>query len=314
MTAPVVGAIGDVEPTPRAASIGFFDGVHRGHRTIIRRAMRAARRDGSELPTAAVTFDRHPLATVRPEAVPSLLTTDERRFALLAGSGVDLVVPLPFDEEMARMSPEDFVGEILVGRLGVTHVAVGANFRFGRRAAGDVGTLSRLGAEHGFVVDTVDLLGLAGETISSTAVRERLAEGDIRWAARALGRYPTLEGPVVAGDRRGRDLGFPTANVAVAEAIQLPALGVYAAFAHLPDADVVPAAVSIGTRPQFDGRDVRVEAHLLDWDGDLYGAELQVELRRYLRGEQRFDDVDGLVAQMDEDVARTRSIVGRSER
>lgn len=310
MSAPVATVLDDVEPVPRVACIGFFDGVHRGHRTIVRRALRAARRGGHGLPTVVVTFDRHPLTTVRPDAVPPLLTTDERRFALLAQSGVDLVLALPFDEEMAAWPPEVFVEEVLVRRLGVRHVAVGRNFRFGRRAAGDVATLERLGDAHGYDVDAVGLLELAGETISSTALRGRLAEGDLGWTARALGRHPSLEGRVVHGEARGRDLGFPTANLRIPDGIQLPANGVYAARAHLADGRRRAAAVSIGTRPQFDGTDVRVEAHLLDWDEDLYDTELRVELRRRLRGEERFRDVDDLVVQMHRDVDLVRSIIG----
>lgn len=307
-----VHAHGDLERVPSVVTIGFFDGVHRGHRTIVRRTLRAARTAaarGRPHRTVAVTFDRHPLETVRPTSVPPLLMTHDQRLRTLAACGVDLVLPLTFDDALASLPPEDFVRETLLGALAVDHVSVGANFRFGHRAAGDVRALRELGQRHGFGVDAVPLLTLGGEPISSTAIRARLGEGDLAWVARATGRHHTIEGRVQRGDARGRDLGYPTANIGVAPSLQLPANGVYAGLIHLPDGTVVPSAASIGVRPQFDGDATTVEAHLIGWKGDLYGAVIALELRRRLRGEQRFPTVDDLISQMRRDVERTRELL-----
>jgi riboflavin kinase / FMN adenylyltransferase len=309
-----VNAADDIDRVPSVVTIGFFDGVHRGHRTIIRRALRAARAAaaaGHPRRSIALTFDRHPLEIVRPTSVPPLLMTHEQRLRTLVACGVDRVLPLTFDEDLASLSPEDFVRETLLGSLAVEHVTVGANFRFGHRAAGDVTTLREFGDALGFDVEPVPLLTLAGETISSTAIRTRLGDGDLSWVARATGRHHTVEGRVERGDARGRELGYPTANIAFDHSLQLPRPGVYAGLVHLPDGRVVPAAASIGVRPQFDGDATTVEAHLVDWEGDLYGDVIGLELRRRLRGEQRFPSVDELVLQMGRDVERTRELLDR---
>jgi riboflavin kinase / FMN adenylyltransferase len=292
-------------------TIGFFDGVHRGHRSIVRRALRAtrARRTAREVVRSVVlTFDRHPMAVVRPESTPALITPHEHRYRLLAGLGPDLVVALPFDRELAGLEPDVFVQRILVERLGAAEVVVGENFRFGRRAAGDVATLTRLGAERGFTAQTVPLLALGGTTISSTAIREHAAAGDVAWASRALGRPFALIGEVGAGDRRGRELGVPTANLVLGGDELIPAHGVYAG-SVVVDGKRVPAATSIGVRPTFGEGAVTVEVHLIDWEGDLYGERIEVQLRHRLRDEQHYDDVDALVAQMHRDIDRTRRLI-----
>ncbi len=297
---------------PSVVTIGFYDGVHRGHQAIIRRALRAARSRGVR--AVALTFDRHPMRVVRPEEAPPLLMTHERRLATTAALGVDTVVALPFTEEVAELPPEAFVDDVLVGALGAREVVVGANFRFGRRAAGDVETLSALGRDRGYEVDAVGLVVTGGTPISSTAIRARVAGGDVAWAARALGRSHVVEGVVEEGDRRGRELGVPTANVAVDPAIQVPGVGIYAGAVLLDDGSRVPAATSIGRRPTFGGDTVTVEAHLIDWSGDLYGRHIVVEVRHRLRDEERFTDAEALVAQMRRDVAEARRLLGTGAR
>lgn len=304
----LVRSLEDVPRGPSVVTVGFYDGVHRGHQAIIRRALRAARSRGVR--AVALTFDRHPMRVVRPQEVPPLLMTHERRLATTAALGVDTVVALPFTEEVASLAPEAFVEHVLVGTLDAREVVVGTNFRFGARAAGDVGTLSALGGERGYEVDAVGLVTTGGAPISSTAIREHIGAGDVAWAARALGRAHLVEGVVGEGDRRGRELGVPTANVAVDPAIQLPAVGIYAGRVLLDDGSRVPAATSIGRRPTFGGDAVTVEAHLIDWDGDLYGRQVAVEVRHRLRDEERFTDAEALVAQMRRDVADARRLLG----
>lgn len=300
----------EIEASPSAVAIGFFDGVHRGHQMIVRRARRAAQVGGAGLRPVMLTFDRHPMATVAPDRVPPLLMEHPRRCRTLADLGAT-VVALPFTRDTSQLEPEQFVHEVLVQGIGARHVIVGANFRFGRRASGDTDALRRLGDEHGFSIEIVNLLSLGDTPISSTEIRASLDRGDVAWAARALGRPHVLEGDVVTGDRRGRELGVPTVNVAVDPAIQLPAHGVYAGFAQTPQGRL-PAATSIGVRPTFDGDDVTVEAHLIDWDGDLYGQHVAVEVRHRLRDERAFADTDELIAQMRRDIEETRTLLARA--
>lgn len=293
---------------PSVVAIGTFDGVHRGHQVLVRRAVRAAA--GRGLRAIAVTFHPHPAHVVRPDEAPALLMIPARRVRTLRDTGADDVAVLAFDEDLSRSSPEGFVNDVLVDGLGARHVVVGGNFRFGHRGAGDVAVLRELGRDRGFEVEVVELLHLAGTRISSSEIRSRLVEGDLDWACRALGRPHIVDGTVVEGDRRGRELGVPTANVQLPEAILLPALGVYAGRVRLPSGDRVPAATSIGERPTFGRGPVTIEAHLIDWQGDLYGEQVGVELRYRLRGEEHFDDVDALVRQMRRDIAEATRILG----
>lgn len=299
-------ALDDLPTAPSVVTVGFFDGVHRGHQVIIARAVEGARARGVR--AVAVTFDRHPLEVVRPEAVPPALQSLEGRVAALADQGVDEVLVLAFTPEFSRMSPAAFVAEVLAGPLASVHVVIGENFRFGHRAAGDAATLARLGADHGFTVDAVRL-ETSGETaISSTEIREHLASGDVAWVAAALGRAFALDGEVVAGDGRGRTIGVPTANLAIDPRRAVPGDGVYAGHAHLPDGRTWPCVVNVGSRPTFGGGERSVEAHLLDADVDLYGERLTVTFEAHLRPERRFAGPDELVAQIraDIDTARAR--------
>lgn len=288
---------------PSVATIGFFDGVHLGHQAIIGRAIDGARRRG--LRSVAVTFDRHPMEVVRPGSQPSLLMTPDRRVRTLLGTGVDHVVVLPFTEELSQLPPEGFVDRVLVETLAADEVVVGGNFRFGHEAAGDTDTLRDLGQRWGFDAVAVDLMELDGVPISSTEIRDRIGDGDVGWARRALGRPYALDGTVVRGDGRGRQIGVPTANVEVPERMRFPAHGIYAGYVRLePDGDPLPAATNVGTRPTFGGEAVTVEAHLLDFDGDLYGMHVSVSFTHRLRDEERFDSVDELVAAMRADIER----------
>ena len=280
----VVRVVSDLPEARRGVAIGTFDGVHLGHRRVID-AARAA-----ELRTAVVTFDPHPRAVLGHEV--ELLTTLERRLELFAAAGVDDVVVLEFDEILASHEPSAFADLILRG-MGAEVVAAGETFRFGRDRQGDLSFLERLG----FDVRRVPVLG----NVSSSRIREFLHAGEPERAAALLGRPAEVEGTVVHGDHRGRELGYPTANLDVPAGLLVPPDGVYAGWTR----DRL-AAISIGTNPQFDGVERRVEAHLLDFDDDLYDQRLVVELWSWLRGQMRFDSVEALVEQIDADVARAR--------
>jgi riboflavin kinase/FMN adenylyltransferase len=297
-------------------TVGNFDGVHLGHQHVIRRAREVA----DELGVAhvvAVTFDPHPIAVLRPEHAPPTLTTIETRVCLLGEAGIDSVLVVPFSREIAAWPPERFVEEILVHALRAKAVVVGANFRFGNRAAGDVATLREQGARHDFVTEGIALDG-GPQVWSSTYVRNCLAAGDVEGATEALGRLFTVCGEVVKGDQRGRDLGYPTANVPTTGVHAAPADGVYAGWLRRldveggPDAGPMPAAISVGTNPTFAGeRERRVESYVLDRDDlDLYGARVEVSFVTRLRGMVRFESVDALVATMADDVARARLALG----
>jgi riboflavin kinase/FMN adenylyltransferase len=293
-------------------TIGVFDGVHRGHQAIVAVAVDAAASTG--LPLVAITFDPHPDEVVRPGSHPPVLTTARRQAELLAGLGVDAVCVLPFTLEFSRLSPDEFVRAVLVDRLQAVRVIVGDNFRFGHKAAGDVALLSELGAKYDFTAVGVPLLTDAGQTISSTTIRQQLAAGDVAGAAADLGRPHRVEGVVERGHRRGRGLGFPTANLALLPYTAVPADGVYAGWLTGLDPDGQeegrwPAAISIGTNPTFDGRERTVEAYALDRDDlDLYGAHVAVDFTARLRGTVRFDSVQDLSEQMHRDVAQTRAL------
>jgi riboflavin kinase/FMN adenylyltransferase len=292
--------------------VGNFDGVHRGHRHVVTRAREVARQLGG-LPVVAVTFDPHPIAVLRPEHAPQTLTSIETRASLLADAGVDDLLVVPFSREVAAWSPERFVSDVLVDTLHVRAVVVGANFRFGSKASGDVATLVRLGSEHDFTAEGIVLDG-GPQVWSSTYVRACLAAGDVEGAAEALGRPFAVRGEVVEGDHRGRALGYPTANVPASGPLAAPADGVYAGRLRRlddPGAAALPAAISVGTNPTFDGiRERRVESYVLDRDDlELYGVPVEVSFVARIRGMQRFDTVEELVATMRDDVERARSLL-----
>jgi riboflavin kinase/FMN adenylyltransferase len=303
----IVSGLAEVDPAPTVVSIGFFDGVHRGHQTIIRRAVQQAQNLG--IRSAVVTFDRHPMEVVQPGSQPKLLMTLARRAATLAAQSVDLVVVLPFTDQLRHLEPEAFVDHVLVGPLQARRVIVGSNFRFGHKAAGDVTTLAEVGPSRGFTVEGVTLLELDGTVISSTEIRRTLEDGNVERAARMLGRPHLVDGIVVRGNARGKDLGFPTANLQISRRIAIPATAVYAGMFHLPDGSMYPCATNVGFNPTFGGQELRVESYLLDWSGDLYGMTVAVDFRHRLRDELRFDSVDALVDQMHDDVARTRTLL-----
>ncbi|MGH8897894.1 MAG: bifunctional riboflavin kinase/FAD synthetase [Egibacteraceae bacterium] len=304
----IVSGLGNVDPAPTVVSIGFFDGVHRGHQTIIRRAVRQAQALG--IRSAVVTFDRHPMEVVNPGSQPKLIMTLPRRAATLAAQGVDLVIVLAFTDELRHLEPEAFVNHVLVGPLQARRVIVGSNFRFGHKATGDVATLAEVGPSRGFTVEGVTLLELDGTVISSTEIRSALEDGDVEWAARMLGRPHLVDGIVVRGNTQGKGLGFPTANLQTSRRIAIPARAVYAGMFHLPDGTLHPCATNVGYNPTFGGQELRVESYLLDWSGDLYGTAVAVDFRHRLRDELHFESVNALVDQMHSDVARTRTLLG----
>jgi riboflavin kinase / FMN adenylyltransferase len=282
----------EADPRDRHVAIGVFDGVHKGHRAVI---------DGAD---TVLTFDPHPLTVIHPEAAPKLIMPFEVKRDVIDGLGVDEFVVIPFDEEFMRIEAEEFVSEILLGRLGAKKVSVGENFRFGAKAKGDPEMLAR---HDEFETRIVPLVEVDGETVSSTRVRALVAAGEVDAAMRCLGAPFMLEGKVIEGDRRGRELGFPTANLVPDDRLVVPGHGVYAAFANGH-----PAAVSVGVRPTFEtGRGLLVESFLVDYDGDLYGQNLRVAFVSRLRGERRFPSVEDLIAQMHRDVTEAREILAR---
>jgi riboflavin kinase/FMN adenylyltransferase len=290
----------DVEPRPRRVAIGTFDGVHLGHREVIRGA------------DTVVTFDPHPQSVVAPGTEPRLLTALPRKAELVSTVGVHELVVIPFDGAFAARSAEDFIDHVLVERLRATHVSVGENFRFGHKAHGDVGML---GADGRFETRVVPLLEVDGEVVSSSHIRGLVAGGAVQYADELLGAPFAIDGEVVHGDKRGRELGFPTANLVPPPGFVVPGHGVYACRARVEGDDGgepvwVPAATNVGVRPQFvTGRGELIEAFLIDWSGDLYGRTIRIEFLRRLRGERRFESVEALVEQMHHDVDEARAIV-----
>jgi riboflavin kinase / FMN adenylyltransferase len=292
-------------------TIGNFDGVHRGHLALIERATAEAARRGAR--AIAVTFDPHPATLLRPEAVPAALQTLEERTAMLQEHGCDEVVVVPFDRGLAEQEPDEFVDRLLVDRLAAELVIVGENFRFGHGAVGDVALLRALGEQRGFGVEVVGLVDLGDGPVSSSALRALLAAGDLEAVARGLGRRFRISGEVVRGEGRGRTIGIPTANVAVEEGRALPADGVYACWAAVDTLEGQPAVVNVGWRPTFDGTTRTVEAHLLvEGAPDLYGQVLTLEFVARIRGEQRFDGPEALVARIHEDIAAAREQLGHA--
>lgn len=288
---------------------GVFDGVHRGHQGLIGQTVRKAAERG--LPSVLLTFDPHPREMIRPGQHPAQLTTLNRRADLVAELGMDAFLVLPFTQGLSRMTAAEFVHQVLVERLHATEVLVGHNFRFGNGGSGDVALLRELGRRFGYTTDDVDLItdpGADGVTYSSTYIRSCIDGGDMPAAAGALGRPHRVEGVVVRGEQRGRELGFPTANLALPQFTAIPADGVYAAwFVH--GKRELPAAVSIGTNPTFSGRQRTVEAYVLDVDEDYYGHHVALDFVSRLRGQVRFDGVDALIEQMDRDVDQVRELL-----
>jgi riboflavin kinase/FMN adenylyltransferase len=296
------------ERGPSAVTIGTFDGVHLGHQALLRTTLETASRRG--LGAVALTWDRHPAMTLRPEVAPPLLTSTERRLELLAQGGIEVAV-LPFDDVLSHLSPEDFAAEILARRLHARAVIVGRGWRFGHRARGDVATLQELGTRLDFDVLPQPLTEARGGLVSSTRIRAAVAAGDMDETGSLLGRRWDFDGTVIHGDKRGAGLGYPTANLLLDPALVRPARGIYAGRAQR-NGSSHPAAVSVGVNPQFGGEPgrspVRIEAYLLDFEGDLYGEVLRVELHAKLRDERAFDSVEQLVRQMDLDVEATRAL------
>jgi riboflavin kinase/FMN adenylyltransferase len=292
----------DVEPRPRRVAIGTFDGVHLGHREVI---------EGAD---AVVTFDPHPQSVVAPGSEPKLLTTLERKAELIASLGVEELVIIPFDGDFAARDARDFIDHVLVERVQATHVSVGENFRFGHKAQGDAQLLSD---DPRFETRVVALLEVDGEVVSSSHIRGLVSGGAVHYADALLGAPFAVDGEVQHGDKRGRTLGFPTANLVPRPGYVTPGHGVYACRVELPPAIAeqtgsahVPAATNVGVRPQFvTGRGELIEAFLIDWSGDLYGEKIRIEFLSRLRGERRFESVDALVEQMRHDVDEARQIV-----
>jgi riboflavin kinase/FMN adenylyltransferase len=289
-----------------AVTIGFFDGVHLGHQMVLNRAVEEASVRGT--PSVAVTFDRHPREVFAPGTEPKLLTTLERKAALIGDLGLDVLVVLEFTEEFARWTPEEFVSNVLVDGVRAASTVVGSNFTFGHKAAGTLATLHELGSANGFVVEGMALLERAGRRVSSSSVREALAQGDLTWPAVALGRRFAVDGKVVPGAGRGTGLGFPTANLAVPKRMLLPGQGVYAGKAFVDEAKHV-AAINVGTNPTFGAEALHLEAYLLDFDSDVRGRPMSIEFWHRLRDEVRFDSAEGLARQIGDDVERTRALM-----
>jgi riboflavin kinase/FMN adenylyltransferase len=290
-----VTSLPDAEPRPRHVAIGTFDGVHLGHQAVI---------DDAD---TVLTFDPHPLEVLHPAALPKLIMPFSVKRDVIDGLGVEELVVIPFDKEFAHRDAEDFIEHVLVERLGATKVSVGENFRFGAKAKGDPAMLE---AREEFETRVVPLVEVDAETVSSTRIRALVAAGDMKGARHCLGAPFMVEGEVVKGDQRGRELGFPTANFVPDDRLAIPGHGVYAAFA-----DGVPAAVNVGVRPTFEsGRGVLIETYLIDRNEDLYGRTLRVAFVERLRGEKRFPEVEDLIAQMQRDVADARRVCASFQR
>jgi riboflavin kinase / FMN adenylyltransferase len=286
--------LSDVEPRPRRVAVGTFDGVHLGHREVIRGA------------DTVLTFEPHPAAIVSPAGAPRLLTPLQRKVELIADLGVQEVVVVPFDREFASRSTESFIDDVLVAKLHAEHVSVGENFRFGHKASGDT---QRLRADDRFETRVVPLLEVDGEVVSSSHIRGLVLGGAVEYADKLLGAPFTFMGEVAEGDKRGRTLGFPTANLLPRDGYVVPGHGVYACRARTADGTVHVAATNVGVRPMFvTGRGELIEAFLVDFQGDLYGTQLRVEFLKRLRGEKRFESVEALIEQMHRDVEEARAI------
>lgn len=303
----ITGAPTDKIVEGSAVTVGVFDGVHRGHQALMKDV--AALAASENLLSVAITFDPHPISIIAPERTPESLTSLERRVELLHAHGIDEVRILNFSAAVSQWSPDEFIKRVIVDQCSTKHLVVGENFRFGSRAAGDVEYLQQRGPQYGYQVAAQTLVG-DGNGFSSSRVREAIAKGNMSVATEILGRFHEVSGPIVTGDRRGRTLGFPTANIAVPAGRAIPADGVYASWLVVAG-ERYPAATSVGTNPTFDGiTERRVEAYALDrTDLDIYGLEARVEFAEQIRGMEQFSGVDELVARMHLDVARTREIL-----
>ncbi|MDR6325644.1 riboflavin kinase/FMN adenylyltransferase [Actinoplanes couchii] len=290
-------------------TIGVFDGVHRGHQAIIGHAVKRA--DDLGLQSVVMTFDPHPAEVVRPGSHPAVLTEPVRKAELIEALGVDALCVVPFTQAFSQLSPDEFVHDVLVESLHTAAVVVGDNFRFGHKAAGDVHLLESLGRTFGFTVEDAPLVSEAGLVFSSTYIRSCVDAGDVAAATVALGRPHGLSGVVVRGDQRGRELGFPTANLLADRYAAVPADGVYAAwFTRSGEGVRRPASVSIGTNPTFSGTERRIEAYVLDFDGDLYGERVSLDFVGHLREQRTYDAIEPLIAQINADVEETRMLLG----
>lgn len=292
---------------PTALTIGVFDGVHRGHRALFEQVVNCAR--SLEGVSAALTFDPHPDAVLRPEQPRKLLCSVEERIRLIGLCGIEHLVVLPFDPAMARTSAEQFM-QSLCSHIPLRELWIGHDFRLGYRGLGTFTVLQTLGEQLGYTTHAIPAALVEGEPVSSTRLRQQLLAGEVEAAAHGLGRYFTLTGRVVQGDQRGRTIGFPTANIEIQSGLLLPADGVYACWAQLDnDPTLLPAVTNIGVRPTFGVLAHSVETHLLHWQGDLYGHTLHVHFVARLRGEQRFSGIDALVAQIRQDAARAEQLL-----
>jgi len=290
-------------PGKASVTIGVLDGVHRGHRALLGRL-------DEELVRTVLTFDPHPLEVLRPGTPPRLITTIAERVGLLEAAGVDCVGVLDLSQ-IKEQTPEQFITDVLVGKINAGQVVVGGDFRFGKDRAGDVELLRTAGKEHGFAVEPIDLVEELGAPISSSRIRGLIESGHVDEAADLLGSRFSLTNEVVDGDKRGRQIGFPTANLRPPLRKLIPATGVYACFVEVRG-ETHPAAVNVGVRPTFGGDELLVEAYIFEFSKEIYGEDLTVEFVEYLRPELRFEDVDALVAQMGDDVSRSREILVRT--
>ena len=300
-----------VSPADKGASvaIGNFDGVHLGHMVVIERARETATKFGVD--SGVLTFEPHPRELFQPDADPFRLMSSETRAHRLEKLGLDCLYEIGFTQGLAQMTADEFAKEVISEGLGLTHVVVGEDFRFGKGREGDAQMLERLGMRYGFGVSIAELMHLDVGEVSSTAIREALSEGRTRDAAKMLGHWHRVDGPVIQGDQRGRDLGYPTINMSI-EGLHPPKFGVYAVQVDVlggPHKGLYQGAASIGVRPTFGINTPNIETYLFDFQGDLYGAEVSVALVRYLRSEEKFDNLEALISQMDSDVSAARKIL-----
>lgn len=299
----------DALDSPTAVTVGVFDGLHLGHRTLLERLK------ARSLPAVVLTFDPHPAEVLAPGTQARLITTIEERIALFEGAGIEVVAVVDL-AEIRHLAPEEFVSKVLLSKLGAGHLVVGEDFQFGRDRTGDCEFLIESGRRHGFDVDVVSLLETEG-IISSSRIRHLIESGDVAGASRLLGSRFRLSGEVVPGDRRGKDLGFPTANLKPPERKVIPGNGIYACWAHLLSertvgAEKVAAAVNVGTRPTFGGSELLIEAHLLDFDQDIYGTTITLEFVERLRNELEFDSAEDLIEAITSDVEQVRRVLQSS--
>jgi riboflavin kinase/FMN adenylyltransferase len=296
-----------LDDVPCVVTVGFFDGVHRGHQAVFARVVEEARERG--IRSVAITFDRHPREVLTPGNEPRLMTTVERKAALIAAFGIDVLVVLPFDRDFSLIPAEAFVAEVLVGGAHARHAAMGANFTFGFKALGTMENLTQMGEPFGLTAEAVPLVELDGRAVSSTSVREALAAGDLAWPAEALGRRFILDGEVVTGHGRGKGLGYPTANLRTWPRLLLPGQGIYAGVAEHRGRRY-RTALDVGTNPTFGVEPLHVEAFLLDYEGDdLPGEPLSIEFWARLRDEEKYESVETLVEAIEADVRRARELV-----